>query len=67
MKKARTTINIILGSMIAALGLTSCEPRVKYGPNPEFEVLYGPAPVEDTTVHCMYGVTPVIISDLNEE
>ena len=48
MKKIRTIVNIALGSMIAALGLTGCEkdyPVVKYGPM-----------VGDTTVQCMYGV-----------
>lgn len=61
MKKVRSIINIILGSMIAALGLSSCEKH-------ELVPMYGiPNEEIDTTVHCMYGVTPVIISDLNEE
>ena len=52
MKKVRTTINVLLGSLIAALGVTGCEePQVKYGVLiPE----YG-CPV-DTTVQVMYGV-----------
>ena len=60
MKRVRTIINVILGSVIAALGITSCEnanieyPAEKYG-----------CPT-DTTVHCMYGVTPVTVTDLNE-
>ena len=66
MKKVRHSINIILGAMIAALGLASCErgeymteygvPIVKYG-----------AP--DTTAHCMYGVdpNPTIDWDADEE
>lgn len=53
MKRIRSVIHIILSSLIAALGLSSCEYAVKYG-----------GPVEkygcqvDTTVHCMYGVDP---------
>ena len=52
MKRVRSIINIVLGSLIAALGLTSCErsgevyPIEKYG-----------SPYADTTVHCMYGVS----------
>ena len=52
MKKVRSIINIVLGSLIAMIGLRSCG---------EQEVLYG-IPIEkygcpvDTTVHAMYGV-----------
>ena len=61
MKRVRSIINIILGAMIAALGLTGCERE-------ELVPMYGiPSEEIDTTAHCMYGVTPVIISDLNEE
>ena len=52
MKKVRLIINGVLGSMVAALGLTSCEEHmVKYGipDDPGYA---------DTTVHCMYGVNP---------
>jgi|GEM_PF-4041573 len=49
MKKVRSIINIVLGTIIAALGLTGCESQnevfVKYG-----------SPYADTTVHLMYGV-----------
>ena len=65
MKKVRSIINIALGSMIAALGLSSCEGAKKYGPDPNLEVLYGPAPI-DTTVHCMYGVDPNLVNEINE-
>ena len=57
MKKVRTIVNIVLGALITALGLTNCENRLKYGPDPE--VLYGPPP-EDTVVQCKYGVNPDI-------
>ena len=67
MKRVRTWINIALGAMITALGLSSCEGAKKYGPDPNLEVLYGPAPIEDDTmVHCMYGVDPNLVSELNE-
>lgn len=56
MRKVRTIVNLALGAMITALGLSSCEGAKKYGPDPDLEVLYGPPTVEDTTVHCMYGV-----------
>ena len=58
MKKVRTIINIALGSMIAALGLSSCDNHI---------CLYGPDPGvgADTTVHVMYGVTPVVKDLLN--
>ena len=56
MKKVRSVINVVLGSIITALGLSGCERAVMYAPDPNLEVLYGPAPI-DTTVHCMYGVT----------
>ena len=64
MKRIRTSLNVILGSLIAALGVTGCEqPMVKYGVLvPE----YG-CPVVDTTVHCMYGVDPSPIIPGNEE
>lgn len=43
-------------------GMSSCNYLVKYGspePDPEWEVLYGPAPID--TMVCMYGVpTPEI-------
>ena len=38
-------------------GMSSCNYLVKYGspePDPEWEVLYGPAPID--TMVCMYGV-----------
>ena len=64
MRKIRSIINIALGSMIAALGLTGCKDTlVMYG-SPEPMEKYG-CPV-DTTVQCMYGVTPVTINELNE-
>ena len=51
MKKVRTIINVALGSMIAALGLSSCDNQVcLYGPDPGLGA--------DTTVRVMYGVTP---------
>ena len=54
MKKVRSVINIVLGSMIATLGLSSCERYVKYGaPIDEYGI-----PYIDTTAHCMYGVNP---------
>ena len=54
MKKVRSIINIALGTLIAALGLSSCEHYVKYGaPIDE----YG-NPYIDTTARCMYGVDP---------
>ena len=54
MTKVRGFINIALGSMIAALGLSSCDNQVcLYGPDPNTEI--------DTTVHCMYGVNPDIV------
>jgi len=58
MRKVRTIVNLALGSTIAALGLNSCaEPLVKYGT---------PADIySDTTVHCMYGVTPIVPDSLN--
>lgn len=62
MKKVRSIINIILGSIIAALGITSAGCECKYGVMiPE----YG-CPI-DTTVHCMYGVDPVVIDFPDEE
>ena len=58
MRKVRSVINIALGSIIAALCITSCEKNkeeswaiVKYG-----------SPYIDTTAHCMYGVDPIIIN-----
>lgn len=58
MRRVRTIINLTLGSMIAALGLNSCaEPLVKYGTPTD---VYA-----DTTVHCMYGVTPFVPDSLN--
>ena len=64
MKRVRTTINVLLGSLIAALGVTGCEePQVKYGVLiPE----YG-CPV-DTTVHVMYGVpSPGLDADFPDQ
>ena len=55
MKKVRSWINVLLSSLIAALGLNSCAQRLMYGPDPDLEVLYGPAPI-DTTIRAMYGV-----------
>lgn len=53
MKKVRTFINVALGSMIAALGLSSCgAPMVKYGVPED--------PVVDSTMQVMYGVSVVI-------
>ena len=61
MKQIRSFINIALGSLVAALGLSGChEALVKYGVPVE---KYG-APYVDTTVHCMYGVD-VNIDDEN--
>lgn len=52
MKKVRTTVNIILGSMVAAIGLTGCEGQmVKYGVPFDDDTSF-----VDTTVICMYGV-----------
>ena len=60
MKKVRSIINIALGTLIAALGLSSCDTQVcLYGPGPE------PSPV-DTTVKCMYGVNPNPVIEINE-
>ena len=60
MKKVRSFINIVLGSLVAALGLNSCETQhvvlEKYG-----------VPYVDTTVHCMYGVPAPQITDWNDE
>ena len=36
-------------------GGNSCAQRLMYGPDPDLEVLYGPAPI-DTTIRAMYGV-----------
>ena len=59
MKKIRSIINIALGSMIAALGLNSCDNQVcLYGPDPKSDI--------DTTVHCMYGVDPNLVNEINE-
>jgi hypothetical protein len=67
MRKVRTIVNLALGAMITALGLSSCEGAKKYGPDPNFEVLYGPAPIEeDSTVQCKYGVNPDLINEINE-
>lgn len=62
MKKVRGFINIMLGSLIAALGLSSCERTVEYGVP---IVKYG-SPI-DTTLHCMYGVDPNPIIDWDDE
>ena len=62
MKKARNVINLVLGSIIAALGLSSCEHADMYGPAP----MYAPDPYIDTTAHCMYGVNPNPIEEVNE-
>ena len=60
MKRIRTTIHVILSSMVAAVGLTSCEaPMVKYG------VPDDPGYI-DTTVRCMYGVDPTPIYQLDD-
>ena len=61
MKKVRSIINIALGTLIAALGLSSCERYVKYG-GPVEEYM---SPT-DTTVKCMYGVNPNPIIEINE-
>ena len=49
MRKVRSFINVVLGSLVAVLSLNSCETQhvvlEKYG-----------VPDVDTTVHCMYGV-----------
>ena len=58
MKKVRMIINVALGSMIAAIGLSSCDNQVcLYGPDPNTNI--------DTTVHCMYGVdpNPIVLDD----
>lgn len=52
MKRVRSIINIILGSLIAALGLTSCERSGE-----AFYIVEYGCPFADTTVHCMYGVS----------
>lgn len=57
MNKTRIIVNVILGSMITALGLSSCERYVKYGAPPVEDL---ESPSIDTTVHCMYGVNPDI-------
>ena len=52
MKKIRSIVNVALGTMIAGLGLSSCDTHM---------VAYGDPFVGDeidTTVHCMYGVNP---------
>ena len=61
MKKVRSFINVVLGSLVAALGLNGCDtPQqielVKYG-----------VPYVDTTMDCMYGVPSPQIIDWNEE
>lgn len=63
MKRVRSIINIVLGSIIAALCLTSCEKnKVEYWSI----VKYG-SPYIDTTAHCMYGVDPSPIINLEED
>ena len=62
MKKVRSIVNIVLGSLIAALGLSGCERYVKYGaPVEEYGFPY------DTTVRAMYGVNPNVNIDWDEE
>ena len=60
MKKVRSFINVVLGSLVAALGLNGCEtqqvPMEKYG-----------VPYVDTTMRCMYGVPAPQIINLNNE
>lgn len=53
MRIIRSVINIILGSLVAAFSLSSCERHTIYATD------YG-APYFDTTVRCMYGVDPGI-------
>ncbi len=55
MNKTRIIVNVILGSMITALGLSSCEGAKKYGPAP----MYGPVP-DDEIIQVKYGVNPDI-------
>ena len=45
-KKILTRVNVALGAFIVSLlGFASCEGAKKYGPpEPDMEVLYGPAP-----------------------
>jgi len=68
MKRIRTWLNIALGSLVSLLGLSGCDRAlVKYGPPEDFEVLYGPAPIEeDSTVNCKYGVNPNFVNEINE-
>ena len=65
MRKVRSIINLTLGSMIAAFGLSACnngELVVEYGVP---IVKYG-SPYVDTTMHCMYGVDPTIPDEPEE-
>ena len=63
MKKVRTVINVVLGSMVAALGLNSCEHH-----DEEVLPLYGiPYEEIDTTAQCKYGVNPNPIINWDDE
>lgn len=63
MKKVRTFINVALGSIIAALSMTSCDKKDK---EIYYVAKYG-IPLEiDTTIHCMYGVDPDPIIHWND-
>ena len=64
MKKVRSIINIALGTMIAALGLSSCERFVKYGAPPIEDL---DSSYLDTTVRCMYGVNPNPVIQWDED
>ena len=67
MKKVRSFINTVLGSVIAALGISGCSStsvECLYGIPAE---KYGVPPFEDTTVRAMYGVDPVVMDAPVEE
>ena len=65
-KKFLSRMNIILRAGILALvggTMNACFTKygIPYTPEPDLPVKYGPAP--DTTVICMYGVTPPSVDE----
>lgn len=51
-------INALIVAMTGLLGCGSCSYYVKYGV-PDFPL--DDSTVIDTTMHCMYGVTPIMV------
>lgn len=66
MKKVRSIINVALGSIIAALCMTSCDKKDK---EIYYVAKYGIPYEIDTTAHCMYGVDPypIMVDEINNE